>query len=48
MLYNFFMNVARIGKYLVPPPLRPRLREEYTYFVRNVYDRRVKKTETAI
>ena len=43
MLYNFFMNVARIGKYLVPPPLRPRLREEYTYFVRNVYDRRVKK-----
>lgn len=38
------MTIARIGKYIVPRPLRPRLREEYTYFVRKVFDRRVKKS----
>ena len=42
-LDHFFMTTARVAKYLVPPSLRPRLREEYSYFVRGVHDWRMKK-----
>ena len=46
MLENFFMNVAGVGKYFIPPSLRPRLREEYSYFVRAVFERRQLKDRT--
>lgn len=43
MLDKFFMAIASVGKYFIPPVLRPRLRDEYSYFVRRVFDWRSKK-----